>query len=51
MKVLAKGLGGLVLLLAGVFALAVQAAPAVLERPALHSATAPTKARAAQAAA
>ena len=40
MKVLAKGLGGLVLLLAGVFALAVQAAPAVLERPALHSAKA-----------
>ncbi|MGP0173413.1 WD40/YVTN/BNR-like repeat-containing protein [Pseudomonas sp. NCHU5208] len=40
MKVLAKGLGGLVLLLAGVFALAVQAAPAVLERPALQSAKA-----------
>ena len=40
MKVLAKGLGGLVLLLAGVFALAVQAAPAVLERPAMHSAKA-----------
>ncbi|CAM4055986.1 WD40/YVTN/BNR-like repeat-containing protein [Ectopseudomonas alcaliphila] len=40
MKVLAKGLGGLVLLLAGVFALAVQAAPTVLERPAMHSAKA-----------
>ena len=43
MKVLAKGLGGFVLLLAGVFALAAQAAqaaPAVLERPALHSAKA-----------
>ncbi|VXC51399.1 Glycosyl hydrolase [Pseudomonas sp. 8Z] len=40
MKVLAKGLSGLALVLAGVFALGVQAAPAVLERPALLSAKA-----------